>query len=206
MQAGDVALDGFGAGWHGAVDPHADLWAGAALEVAAEVRRNLHGQADVAIAQAPLQLGVGNVQVDTPRRHVEFDHVAILDEGDTAYRASRGNFALVWVQSKGMGMAAYGRWTLESARLWPGFADQLREDTGIDVGLEQKGGLYVLFGDKETEARVAYMTRMHEVAEKKGFIVVYPEGVWYTYVDQHDIDEIIDSHLVKGEVVERLRI
>jgi (2Fe-2S) ferredoxin len=37
-------------------------------------------------------------------------------------------------------------------------------------------------------------------------IVVYPEGIWYTYVDEHDIDEIIDSHLVKGEVVERLRI
>lgn len=37
-------------------------------------------------------------------------------------------------------------------------------------------------------------------------IVVYPEAVWYTYVDQHDIDEIIDSHLVKGEIVERLRI
>jgi (2Fe-2S) ferredoxin len=36
--------------------------------------------------------------------------------------------------------------------------------------------------------------------------VVYPEGTWYTYVDQHDIDEIVDRHLVKGEVVERLKI
>ena len=34
--------------------------------------------------------------------------------------------------------------------------------------------------------------------------VVYPEAVWYTYVDEHDIDEIVDSHLKKGEVVERL--
>jgi (2Fe-2S) ferredoxin len=34
--------------------------------------------------------------------------------------------------------------------------------------------------------------------------VVYPEGVWYTYVDRSDIDEIIDTHLVRGEVVERL--
>ncbi|TMG86145.1 MAG: (2Fe-2S) ferredoxin domain-containing protein, partial [Betaproteobacteria bacterium] len=25
-------------------------------------------------------------------------------------------------------------------------------------------------------------------------LVVYPEAVWYTYVDHHDIDEIIDSH------------
>jgi (2Fe-2S) ferredoxin len=34
--------------------------------------------------------------------------------------------------------------------------------------------------------------------------VVYPEAVWYTYVDQHDIDEIVDSHLKGGRVVERL--
>jgi len=37
-------------------------------------------------------------------------------------------------------------------------------------------------------------------------IVVYPEEVWYTYVDQSDIDEIIDEHLVHGRVVERLKI
>jgi (2Fe-2S) ferredoxin len=37
-------------------------------------------------------------------------------------------------------------------------------------------------------------------------VVVYPEGVWYTYVDQEDIDEIIDEHLVNGRPVERLRI
>ncbi len=34
--------------------------------------------------------------------------------------------------------------------------------------------------------------------------VVYPEGVWYSYVDTGDIDEIIDSHLKHGQVVERL--
>ena len=34
--------------------------------------------------------------------------------------------------------------------------------------------------------------------------VVYPEAVWYTYVDAHDIDEIVESHLKNGQVVERL--
>ena len=34
--------------------------------------------------------------------------------------------------------------------------------------------------------------------------VVYPEGVWYTYVDQSDIDEIVASHLKNGQVVQRL--
>ena len=37
-------------------------------------------------------------------------------------------------------------------------------------------------------------------------VVVYPEGVWYTYVDQHDVDEIVESHLQHGKVVERLKI
>jgi (2Fe-2S) ferredoxin len=34
--------------------------------------------------------------------------------------------------------------------------------------------------------------------------VVYPEGVWYSYVDDKDIDEIVESHLQNGQVVERL--
>ncbi len=36
--------------------------------------------------------------------------------------------------------------------------------------------------------------------------VVYPEGVWYTYSDEEDVDEIIDSHIKKGQVVERLKL
>ena len=35
-------------------------------------------------------------------------------------------------------------------------------------------------------------------------LVVYPEAVWYTYVDAHDIDEIVESHLKNGQLVERL--
>jgi len=34
--------------------------------------------------------------------------------------------------------------------------------------------------------------------------VVYPEAVWYSYVDASDIDEIVDSHLKNGQVVQRL--
>ncbi len=42
--------------------------------------------------------------------------------------------------------------------------------------------------------------------EEGPIVVVYPEAVWYTYVDRDDIDEIIDRHVVGGEVVERLVI
>jgi (2Fe-2S) ferredoxin len=34
--------------------------------------------------------------------------------------------------------------------------------------------------------------------------VVYPEAVWYTFVDEEDIDEIVESHLKNGVVVDRL--
>ena len=55
------------------------------------------------------------------------------------------------------------------------------------------------------------MDAMQQIAKQgrerfaQGFwIVVYPEGTWYTFVDKADIDEIVDQHLIKGEVVERL--
>jgi (2Fe-2S) ferredoxin len=34
--------------------------------------------------------------------------------------------------------------------------------------------------------------------------VVYPEAVWYSFVDTSDIDEIVESHLKNGQVVQRL--
>ena len=42
--------------------------------------------------------------------------------------------------------------------------------------------------------------------EEGPVLVVYPEGIWYTYIDQEDIDEIVDSHLIAGKPVERLKI
>lgn len=35
-------------------------------------------------------------------------------------------------------------------------------------------------------------------------MVVYPQAVWYTFVGVEDLDEIIESHLVNGKVVDRL--
>lgn len=37
-------------------------------------------------------------------------------------------------------------------------------------------------------------------------IVVYPDDVWYSYLDRSDVDEIIEEHLLHGRIVERLRI
>src|SRR6202162_5149476 len=65
---------------------------------------------------------------------------ALLDEGDVAYRASRGNFGLVWVQSKGLGLAPYFNWTQLSARRWPELAALLRAEADTDGVLEPPGG------------------------------------------------------------------
>src|ERR1700761_595195 len=79
--------------------------------------------------------------------------VALIDQGDVAFRAARGNFGLVWVQSKGAGMPAYAHWTRTSASLWPDPARSLGEATGVDVGLRQRGGLAFCLSDQELEDR-----------------------------------------------------
>jgi (2Fe-2S) ferredoxin len=42
--------------------------------------------------------------------------------------------------------------------------------------------------------------------EEGPVMVIYPQGTWYTYVDKEDIDDIIDTHLVGGQIVDRLKI
>ena len=37
-------------------------------------------------------------------------------------------------------------------------------------------------------------------------LVIYPEGTWYTFIDENDIDEIIQSHIINGTKVERLEL
>ncbi len=87
--------------------------------------------------------------------------LAVLDEDDIALRASRGNFGLIWVQSKGMGMPAYSRWTVASQQLWPELARRLMAQTGVDLHLEQRGGLNILLSDEEVQARIAFMQKLH---------------------------------------------
>lgn len=37
-------------------------------------------------------------------------------------------------------------------------------------------------------------------------VLVYPEGVWYAQVTPEDVPEIIEKHLLGGEIVERLAL
>ena len=37
-------------------------------------------------------------------------------------------------------------------------------------------------------------------------VLIYPEGVWYGQVTADDVPEIIEKHIEKGEIVERLAL
>ena len=94
---------------------------------------------------------------------------ALLDEGDIAHRASRGNFGLVWVQSKGFGAPWYQRWTRGSAAEWPALAGDLAGRTGLDLALQQPGGLHLCLSEAEFEDRAAKMAQMQAEAGNHGF-------------------------------------
>ena len=93
----------------------------------------------------------------------------VLDEGDIAYRASRGNFGLVWVQSKGFGVPEYQRWTRRSSEDWAAFSTELQKETGIYSGHERPGGVTICLTDDELERRHQRMQQLHLEAGETGF-------------------------------------
>ena len=95
--------------------------------------------------------------------------VTILDEGDDAFRASRGNFGLVWVQGKGDGFAPYADWSRGSADLWPDFARRLSDELGQDIGYRKPGGLHLCLSEDEFEERDRLLKRMHNEAGPRGY-------------------------------------
>ena len=89
------------------------------------------------------------------------DHkVALVDGGDRDFRASRGNFGLIWVQGKGADFAPYARWSGLAARRWPEFAQALQDNTGVDVGLQQSGGYDFCLTQQEWDAREREMRQV----------------------------------------------
>jgi len=97
------------------------------------------------------------------------ERVTVIDEGDVALRASRGNFGLVWVQSKGRNMPGYARWTRRSADLWPEFAGLLADESGIDPDYSKPGGLHFCLSEAALEDVRALNHRMKEVNGAAGY-------------------------------------
>ncbi|MBR0674929.1 FAD-binding oxidoreductase [Roseomonas alkaliterrae] len=108
---------------------------------------------------AAIALGLRDAGLDT----------VLLDEGDIAHRASRGNFGLVWVQSKGLGAPWYQRWTRGSAGEWSALAADLAARTGLDLALRQPGGVHLCLSEEEFADRAARMAQMQAEAGNHGF-------------------------------------
>ncbi|MDP2699776.1 FAD-binding oxidoreductase [Thalassospira sp.] len=89
--------------------------------------------------------------------------VEVMDEGDIAYRASRGNFGLVWFQGKGDGTPEYSRWTRGSTEVWPEFSERLRDETGVDVNYHKPGGVHLCLSEDALQSHAALIRRMHDV-------------------------------------------
>jgi glycine/D-amino acid oxidase-like deaminating enzyme len=95
--------------------------------------------------------------------------VIVLDEGDVAFRTSRGSFGLVWVQSKGPGVPEYQRWSRLSAEDWTGFAAELKALSGVDTGHRRPGGIAICLDEAEWHARIAFCERLRKESGSLGF-------------------------------------
>lgn len=88
--------------------------------------------------------------------------VTVLDGDDGSFRASRGNFGLVWVQSKGMNQPRYAEWSQKSAAIWAEFAHEVGDNTGHPIPLQQDGGLDLHFSEETLEATVRKYEKLKE--------------------------------------------
>lgn len=92
------------------------------------------------------------------------ENVLLLDEGDVAFRAARGNFGNVWVQGKGASSPSYANLTRRAANGWAEFARQLEEDSGISLHFRRPGAFYICFTPEELHHRAGVMRSINEQA------------------------------------------
>lgn len=98
--------------------------------------------------------------------------VIILDGADDTLRASRTNFGLIWVQGKGDEYPAYQRITRQSADMWPGFANELKELTGVDVEHRRNGGLLFCVSEAQAEKEKAIGDKMAAIHSDYAFEMI----------------------------------
>lgn len=110
--------------------------------------------------------------------------VTVIDQDDGGFRASRGNFGLVWIQGKGYGLTPYARWSRSSATRWPALAASLLEESGVDVALRQPGGFHLCFSDDELAEREKRLSTLQ--AELNGD---YP----YRLLGAHELRDLLPA-------------
>lgn len=95
----------------------------------------------------------------------EHKDVVVLDGADNDFRASRGNFGLIWVQGKGAEAPHYATWSRRSSNLWSEYADDLLNETGVDVSHSKIGGVDYFTEVAELEKRVDILNTLRVALE-----------------------------------------
>ena len=118
--------------------------------------------------------------------------VALLDEGDIAFRSARGNFGLVWFSFKGLGMPRYVDWCLEAVQRWPAFSKELEDLTGISLNYEKPGGLEMCLSQS------AYQPLMQELESLKKQTTGYEYEC--EFIDRKELQSMIPKMKLGPEV------
>ena len=95
--------------------------------------------------------------------------VAVLDEEDATYRASRGNFGLVWVQGKGAGCPEYALWSCASSERWLALSEALVEDCGLAPCYGRPGGVIAALSEDELADLEAMLAGLRQAAGNAGY-------------------------------------
>jgi len=91
--------------------------------------------------------------------------VTVLDGEDGDFRATRGNFGLIWVQGKGIDAPRYSSWSRQSAQLWGDFAADLLTETGVDVAHSNAGGIEYFTDENKLEQHVSRLMSLRQKLE-----------------------------------------
>lgn len=121
-------------------------------------------------------------------------NVLMVDKVSRIHKASRGNFGLVWSQSKGGGNRPYARFSERAVRAFADFSGSLEEESGIDVELRLGAGLVLSLGNEELEARKAAIEKLHREAEAEG--EKHPSKI----VNRKEVQELVGGITLGEEV------
>lgn len=95
--------------------------------------------------------------------------VGVIDDVPMVDRSSRSNMGLIWCQSKALGRRDYVRWGFESSKLYGELAQELEENSGIDILYSRSGGIIPCLGEDEFKRRSDYMEGLHKEAGHEGY-------------------------------------
>ena len=120
--------------------------------------------------------------------------VQMVDKVSKIHKASRGNFGLVWSQSKGSGGRSYARFSEQAVRSFTGFAREIEAQSGVDVELRLGAGVVLSLGEQELTERTAAIAKLHQEAAANG--EKHPSQM----LDRKEVQELVGKAVLGDEV------